>query len=52
MTFDRGNQTTTVLWTDGAAPRQVRVKAIAPEAVLVDEQGNAQPVSAATARIR
>lgn len=46
VTFDRGNQTTTVLWTKGTSPARVRVKAIAPEAVLVDEQGNSQPIKA------
>ncbi len=30
VTFDRGNQTTTVLWTKGTSPTRVRVKAIAP----------------------
>ena len=31
FTFDRGGETTTVLWTWGRTPARVRVKAIAPE---------------------
>ena len=46
VTFDRGDETTTVLWTKGTSPARVRVKAIAPDAVLIDEQGNTQPVKA------
>ena len=46
VTFDRGDATTTVLWTDGVSARQVRVAAIAPEALLVDERGNQQSVRA------
>ena len=45
VTFDRGDETTTVLWTDGTAPLQIRVAAIAAEAMFVDERGNAQPIS-------
>ncbi len=47
VTFERGDATTTVLWTEGIAPRTIRVRAIAPQALLVDERGQAQPVSAA-----
>ncbi|MCU0500659.1 MAG: hypothetical protein MUC51_02630, partial [Anaerolineae bacterium] len=47
FTFDRGGQTTTVLWTWGRTPARVRVKAIAPEGLLVDERGRASPIKAA-----
>ena len=47
VTFDRGNATTTVLWTDGTVARQVRVAAVSAEGLLVDQRGDAQPVSAA-----
>ena len=50
VTFDRGDTTTTVLWTDGTAPRQVRVAAIAANALLVDERGNTMPISAVRRR--
>lgn len=46
VTFDRGEQTTTVLWTDGRVPVRVRVRAIAPQASLVDEQGRIKPLNA------
>lgn len=46
-TFERGDQTTTVLWTDGSTPRSIAVRAIAPQALLVDAVGHAQPVTAA-----
>ena len=46
VTFDRGAQTTTVLWTDGKAPRPVTVRAIAPMALLVDGTGKTQTVAA------
>ena len=39
VTFDRGGLTTTVLWTWGQPPARVRVRAIAGEALWVDEQG-------------
>ncbi len=48
VTFDRGDATTTVLWTDGTAARQVRVTAIAAEALLVDERGNTTQISPAS----
>ena len=41
VTFDRGGQTTTVIWTIGREAQQVRVKAIAAQANLVDEAGHA-----------
>jgi hypothetical protein len=44
VTFDRGDQTTTVLWTDGRTPARARVRAIAPQALLVDEQGGFRAV--------
>lgn len=47
VTFERGEQTTTVLWTDSSALRAVTVRAIAPQAVLVDERGQTQTMSAA-----
>jgi hypothetical protein len=43
-TFDRGGQTTTVLWTWGRAPALVRVQAIAPEGLLVDERGRTSAI--------
>jgi hypothetical protein len=46
VTFARGDQTTTVVWTGSTAPRAVAVQAIAPQATLVDERGQAQAVSA------
>ncbi len=51
VTFDRGDKTTTVLWTNGTSPVRIRVKAIAPEAVLVDEQGNTRPIKAVNGAI-
>jgi hypothetical protein len=44
VTFDRGGQTTTVLWTTGRKTTQARVRAIAPEALLVDEEGRVRKV--------
>jgi hypothetical protein len=46
VTFERNDATTTVLWADGMAARSVAVRAIAPQALLVDEQGRGQPVMA------
>jgi hypothetical protein len=46
VTFERGARTTTVLWTDGTAARSVAVRAIAPQALLVDERGQTQTVVA------
>lgn len=46
VTFERGEQTTTVLWTDGTPARVAVVRAIAPQALLVDERGQAQAVAA------
>jgi hypothetical protein len=39
VTFDRGPQTTTVLWNAGHRPLRVSVRAVAREARLVDETG-------------
>jgi len=47
VTFDRGDQTTTVLWTTARKPTRVRVRAIAREANLVDEQGHTRAMKAA-----
>lgn len=46
VTFDRGETTTTVVWTVGRARTAFTMNAIAPQATLVDEQGNTQPVIA------
>ena len=46
VTFERGNATTTVLWVEGTTARSVAVRAIAPQALLADEQGRGQPVTA------
>jgi hypothetical protein len=46
VTFERGDATTTVLWTDSSAARTVAVDAIAPQALLVDAQGRSQPLAA------
>jgi len=46
FTFDRGGQTTTVLWTWGRAATRVRVRAIAAAGVLVDELGRTAPIQA------
>jgi hypothetical protein len=46
VTFDRGDTTTTVVWTMGRTTTDFTLNAIAPQATLVDEQGNAQPVTA------
>jgi hypothetical protein len=45
VTFDRGDKTTTVLWTTGWKPTRVPVGAIAPEALLVDEGGRVRKVN-------
>jgi hypothetical protein len=46
VTFDRGSETTTVLWTGGRRPVRVFVRATAPEAVVVDQQGNTRRLGA------
>jgi hypothetical protein len=50
ITFDRGGQTTTVLWTWGRAAARAHVRAIAPSAVLVDELGQPAPIAAVGGR--
>jgi len=47
VTLDRGGQTTTVLWNTTTTPTTFSLNAIAPQASLVDEQGNQQTVAAA-----
>ncbi len=46
VTLNRGEQTTTVLWNTARTPTTYTLKAIAPQAMLVDEQGNSQPFAA------
>jgi hypothetical protein len=46
VTFDRGDLTTTVLWTAARKATRVWVRAIAPQATLVDEQGRTSIVKA------
>ncbi len=46
VTFDRGELTTTILWTVSSTPISFTVNAIAPQATLVDEQGNTQSLAA------
>ncbi len=45
ITFDRGDRTTTVLWTNSRRPVRVAVRAIAAQAELVDERGQARAAS-------
>jgi hypothetical protein len=46
VTFDRGETTTTVLWTTSRVLTRFTVNAIAPQATLVDERGNAGTITA------
>jgi hypothetical protein len=46
VTFDRGQTTTTVLWTVSRTPARLTLNAIAPQATLVDEHGNTQTLNA------
>lgn len=46
VTLNRGEQTTTILWNTGRTPATYNLNAIAPEARLLDERGNAQAVTA------
>jgi hypothetical protein len=46
VTFDREGTTTTVLWTISRTATRFTVNAIAPQATLVDEQGNASSLTA------
>ena len=47
VTLDRDGQTTTVLWNLSSSPTVFTLNAIAPQAVLLDEQGNQQAVTPA-----
>jgi len=47
VTLDRAGQTTTVLWNVERTPTTFPLNAIAPQALLVDDQGNEQLISAA-----
>jgi hypothetical protein len=46
VTFDRGSQTTIVIWTMGRNRVEARVNAFAPEAIVVDVAGRVRPVAA------
>ncbi|GAB4439715.1 MAG: hypothetical protein Fur0044_36260 [Anaerolineae bacterium] len=46
VTLDRSSQTTTVLWNTAATPTTFNLNAIAPQALLVDEAGNQQTITA------
>jgi hypothetical protein len=46
VTLDRGGQTTTALWNTATAPTIFTLNAIAPQALLVDERGNEQLITA------
>lgn len=46
VTLDRGGETTTVLWNTATTPVSYSLNAIAPQALLVDEQGNVQTIDA------
>ena len=46
VTFDRGNATTTVVWTTGTRPARVNVRAVAPDALLVNERGETKRINA------
>ena len=45
VTFDRGERTTTVLWTNGRRPARVAVRAVSSQAELVDERGQVRLVN-------
>jgi len=46
VTFDRGSGTTTVVWTTGMARVRATVRAVASEALLVNERGETQRIRA------
>jgi hypothetical protein len=46
VTFDRGETTTTVLWTISRESTRFMINAIAPQATLVDEGGNTSTLTA------
>lgn len=45
VTFDRGARTTTVVWTTSRKPARVLVRAIAREALVVDEAGRTRSIT-------
>jgi hypothetical protein len=45
VTFDRGDRTTTVLWTNSRQPLRLAVRAIASRGEVVDERGQVRPVT-------
>lgn len=50
VTLDRGGQTTTVLWTTAQTPARIALNAIAPQALLVDDEGREQTITPAEGR--
>lgn len=46
VTLGRGDKTTTVLWNTARQDVTFTINAIAPQAILVDETGGTQPISA------
>ena len=46
VTLNRGDQTTTVLWTMGRTPTTYSLNAVAPVGIVVDERGDAQTIVA------
>ncbi len=46
VTFDRGGQTTTVLWATSQRSARAFVRALTPSGVVVDVQGRSRPVAA------
>jgi hypothetical protein len=46
VTFDRGPATTTILWTTARQRTRISVRAIAPAALLVNERGETQRITA------
>ncbi|MBE7551788.1 MAG: hypothetical protein HS126_12035 [Anaerolineales bacterium] len=46
VTLDRAGQTTTVLWNTAATPTMFSLNTIAPQAILIDDQGNQQSIAA------
>jgi hypothetical protein len=46
VTLDRSGQTTTVLWNTATTPTSISLNAIAPQAILIDAEGNQQTIAA------
>jgi hypothetical protein len=46
VTLDRSGQTTTVLWNTATTPTSISLNAIAPQAILIDVEGNQQTIAA------